>query len=55
MRILHNLLSNAQKFAKEGTEVEIKVVEMPEGMAKVRVLNEGISIPQAWQERIFEK
>lgn len=53
-RVIENLLNNALKFAPQGSELKITVVR--EGLlARVSVSDRGPGIPQASQQRIFEK
>lgn len=52
-QVMANLLTNAAKFAEEGSTIEIMV----EGQAKdvrVSVANEGAGIPEAFHDQIFK-
>lgn len=52
--ILNNLLENAIKYGKEGTSVQI-VCRQEGATARFSVRDEGIGIPAAHLERIFER
>jgi two-component system phosphate regulon sensor histidine kinase PhoR len=55
--IVKNLVDNATKFAAEGTAIRIVAIEAPGPRKAVRlqVIDEGIGIPLAAQQRIFER
>ncbi len=53
-QILNNLLSNAGKFSKAGSDVEISV-ESDNVNVLVRVTDHGIGIPEAFKPHIFEQ
>jgi PAS domain S-box-containing protein len=53
-RVLLNLLENAIKYSPEGGPVVLRV-DAEGGRLRVRVLDEGLGIPRAQHERIFEK
>jgi signal transduction histidine kinase len=53
-RVIENLLTNALKFAPEGSELNVAVLR--DGVfARVSVTDHGPGIPPASQQRIFEK
>lgn len=52
-QVLTNLLSNATKFSSQGTIVRFHLV-CQEGQVIFRIQDEGIGIPSAEQERVFE-
>ena len=53
-RALANLLSNSARYAREGSEVVVRIAD--EGAyARVSVSNEGEPIPVQQQERLFER
>ena len=52
-RILSNLLDNAVKFSPERSRIAVSAREIA-GMVEVLVENQGIGIPLAEQERVFE-
>ncbi|MBU6413628.1 MAG: PAS domain-containing protein [Planctomycetes bacterium] len=55
--IVKNLVDNATKFAAEGTAVQIVAARVPgpRNMVRLQVIDEGIGIPLAAQQRIFER
>ena len=52
--VIHNLVDNALKYSKGGSEVNIQV-RQSEGMAELVVQDKGIGIPRRDQARIFER
>lgn len=52
-KILSNLLSNAFKFTPNGGKIEV-VVARSETVVEIHVIDNGIGIPEADRERIFE-
>lgn len=52
-RALENLVSNAVKYSSPGTTIVIVLDEFG-GRAIVQVINEGVEIPLAQQEKIFQ-
>jgi len=52
--VLNNLLKNALTFTNEGGQVQVRVEGIP-GYMKVTVVDDGIGIPAAEQEKIFER
>lgn len=52
-QVLRNLLSNAAKYSRAGTTVEVVVDETPEG-ARVRVLDSGAGIRTEEVDRLFQ-
>lgn len=53
-QVVANLLSNAAKFSPAGGTVRISV-GAADGLARVRVADEGPGIPMEFQERLFDK
>lgn len=53
-QILYNLVSNAIKYAPEGTAVTIRLLST-EHVASIRVRDHGPGIPEEFQAQIFEK
>ena len=53
-QVLVNLVENAVKYSLDGGRVDVLVSEEP-GWVRVEVVDEGIGIPAAELERIFEK
>jgi signal transduction histidine kinase len=54
MRVLRNLLSNAQKYGRDGGTITVSV-ETDNDDARLSVSDDGPGIPVAEQERIFER
>jgi len=54
-RALGNLLSNALRYAVEGTEVTLRAMVDAEGNCRIDVENVGTAIPKELQERVFER
>jgi signal transduction histidine kinase len=53
-QVLTNLLENAVKYSPDGGTVEL-AAEPSDGRLRFRVRDEGLGIPPAEHERIFEK
>jgi two-component system, sensor histidine kinase and response regulator len=54
-RVLDNLLSNAIKFAPRCSKVVITVDTLPTGSTRIQVADCGPGVPEALQQKIFEK
>ena len=54
-RVLLNLLDNAIKYSPEGGTVALRVMTAADGRLRLEVHDQGLGIPLAEQERIFEK
>lgn len=54
LQVLANLLSNACKFAPEGTQVDVRIDQGPDEL-RISVTNPGTGIPKDQVERIFER
>jgi signal transduction histidine kinase len=54
-RVLLNLLENAIKYSPEGGPVVLRIASGENGRLRLAVRDEGLGIPYAEQERIFEK
>ena len=54
-QVLFNLLTNAIRYAPEGTSVDLTVATVDEEWVKVSVHDSGVGIAPADQERIFEE
>ena len=52
--ILHNLLSNATKYSKDGTTIHC-TTETTDQMLKIKIRDEGIGIPLADQKHLFTR
>jgi two-component system NtrC family sensor kinase len=53
--VLDNLLSNAIKYGRRGTAIRVGCQELPNGVCRFHVMNEGRGIPQAEIGRLFQK
>lgn len=53
-RVIDNLLGNAIKFSPEGSEVQLTVRRVADGM-RVAVSDQGPGIPAEYHARIFDK
>ncbi len=55
--VLGNLIENATKFAHDGTTIRVVAGPAPEGHCslRLRVIDRGMGIPVAQQQRIFER
>jgi signal transduction histidine kinase len=53
-QIVTNLIDNAAKYSREGGRITVSVEE-PDGHVRLSVADEGVGIPAAEQEAIFEK
>ena len=53
-QVIGNLLSNAIKYSPPGAEVRV-VLSQDDGRARLSVVDEGMGIPPADRERVFEK
>lgn len=55
VQLLDNLLGNAFKYVAPGTEPQIRITaEESDGWATVRMIDNGIGIPEDQRQRIFE-
>jgi PAS domain S-box-containing protein len=54
-RVLQNLVDNAIKYSPEGGPVVVRAEVGGDGRVRLQVNDEGLGIPRAEQERIFEK
>jgi len=52
---VRNLTDNAVAYSPEHTQVVLAVRGTPDGMAEIRVTDQGIGIPAAERDRIFER
>ena len=53
-QVLNNLLSNAAKFTREGTEVEVRV-EVSECRVQISVKDQGFGIPDDFADKVFNQ
>ncbi len=51
---IHNLIENAVNYSPEGTRVAVTLREI-NGLAEISISDQGIGIPEAALERIFER
>ena len=51
--VIHNLLTNAAKFTREG-RIQLVAAPLPDGRAAIRVIDTGPGIPPEQHEAIFE-
>ena len=54
-RTLDNLLSNAIKFSPRGGKIVANVEFLTSGDCKIQVIDSGPGVPDALQQKIFEK
>ncbi len=54
-QLLLNLVDNAIKYNRENGEVSVSAAASESGSVEIRVRDTGIGIPEAFQERIFER
>ncbi len=55
IQVMSNLLSNAAKFSPGGGTVEVSAEVNDAGMARVRVRDYGVGIPESFRDQIFDK
>jgi signal transduction histidine kinase len=53
-QVLVNLVENAMKYSVEGGQVDVRLYDDP-GRIRIEVTDQGLGIPPAEHERIFEK
>ncbi|HZK25540.1 MAG TPA: ATP-binding protein [Oscillospiraceae bacterium] len=53
-QVLLNIIHNAYKYTAEGGQITITLTEQPE-LAEIQVIDDGIGIPAADVERVFER
>jgi K+-sensing histidine kinase KdpD len=54
-QVLDNLLVNADRYAPEGTPIEIRVAPGMRGTVVTRVIDHGPGVPSGMRDRIFER
>jgi len=54
-QVIVNLLSNAEKYAAERKEVELRVDQADAGHVEVSVLDRGLGVPAGCESKIFEQ
>jgi PAS domain S-box-containing protein len=55
MQVMANLLSNAAKFADEGSTIEVTISQPSDDFVRVSVKNNGIGISDEFKHKLFEK
>ena len=50
---IHNLISNALKFARQGTEIQVAISKNGQDKVYVVVANQGESIPEDLKDKLF--
>lgn len=53
--VFQNLISNSIKFGGEAGKIEVAVVDQPEGMVLVSVIDTGRGIPDDMKPNIFDR
>jgi PAS domain S-box-containing protein len=53
-QVVVNLVENAMKYSVEGGQVDVRLYDDP-GRVRIEVTDQGLGIPPAEQDRIFEK
>lgn len=54
-RTLDNLLSNAMKFSPRDSQILVNLEFLQSGNAKIQVIDSGLGVTEALQQKIFEK
>ena len=54
-QVVYNLIDNAIKFSKKGGTIRITVSELTHGKVSISIKDNGIGIPKAKQNRIWER
>jgi signal transduction histidine kinase len=54
IQVLLNLMTNAIKYNREGGSVTLSCREVPERMLRISVADDGLGIPEALQDHLFE-
>lgn len=54
LSVIYNLLDNAIKYSKQNPVIEISLMEKDESML-IKVRDNGVGIPAAYKEKIFDK
>jgi two-component system sensor histidine kinase VicK len=54
VRVLINYMTNAVKFSHPSAAIKISSA-VRKGMAEICITDQGIGVPQGWEEKIFEK
>jgi len=50
-RVLHNILTNAERYADRQVQITLQILE---GSALVHIDDDGLGIPQVDRERVFD-
>jgi signal transduction histidine kinase len=54
-QVLEHLLDNARKFSPAGSAIEVRLAREGEGVVALSVADEGVGIPPAVRDRVFER
>jgi signal transduction histidine kinase len=54
-QVLDNLLANADRYAPQGTPIEIEVAPGARETVVTRVIDHGAGVPEAMRDRIFDR
>jgi len=54
-QVITNLVSNAIKYSPDGGDIQIITETMPNGHIKLRVIDQGIGIPEEQRDKVFER
>lgn len=55
LQVLANLISNAIKFSKKNGVVTLAIELLDETSVRVKIIDQGVGIPESFQPRIFHK
>lgn len=55
VRVYNNLISNALKYGRGATRINLQAKKLPQNRVELRVENDGEPIPQGSLQRIFER
>lgn len=55
IRVLQNLIENAVRYSPPGGMIVVEAAELPDGIARISVSDEGPGIPVEERNRIFER
>ena len=53
-KVFYNLISNAFKYSKDSSHIQIKVERKPEGV-HINIIDSGVGVPEEDLDRIFER
>ncbi|MCA9917794.1 MAG: GAF domain-containing sensor histidine kinase [Anaerolineales bacterium] len=52
--VFQNIIGNAVKYTPDGGEIRVEARQLPNGQLEIAVLDTGIGVPPAEQERVFD-